>query len=149
MFSCAIYVPATVFVRHLLPPHYITGHSKMNIIVGQSTNDEQSGHIRTLHDPLNKPVHVQQSRLLLRSPPLHIPRSVSLRTHQCSFNFNQKSISFTKARFCKWTVWRCCRRCQMPPSLPFCSGRLQRSFAVFACLSRRVQVNRQTTNGFN
>ena len=44
---------ATVFVRHLLRPHYIYGHSKMNVIAHQIPTDS----CPMLHDPSKKPAH--------------------------------------------------------------------------------------------
>ena len=92
----------------------------------------------TLHDPSDKPVHGQQSRLLLRPPPLHIPRLCVPRnsSEPTSFFNSNQAFSLYKSMLLRRT--ECRRRCPMPLSPYACHCRLSQSPQPSSTISARL-----------
>ena len=121
---------ATVFVHHLRRPHCIFAHSNMNA-TPQHQRPTPLGPPRNIH-------YHRQSRLLLRPPPLHIPR---LRVPWIPRSFNQRFSPFTKP-FVKGlnAVAAVADQCHCPRPLRLSLSSIPEPAAVFhyLCPSRRT-----------
>ena len=115
-----------LFVGHLRPLNHIFGHSKVNVIACPTTTGQRSGHIldasRSVGQATPRPTIVSIAASTTAAHPT-VP-CPSEPAHVPSTSTKNPCLSFTKARFCKQTRWRCRRCCQMPLSPTACHCRL-------------------------